>query len=140
MRLDPGEALTRILAAMREDPQGLLLPPQAPAPPQPNPQEIAANAKMLQAQTGQFKAASEAQNAQQEGQIKQSELSAEQNIKTVDLAKEMIIHRTDAAKAASEHALNLGQAAHDQNMDVAEHALNVHQALNPPQPKPLTPQ
>jgi hypothetical protein len=24
---------------------------------------------------------------------------------------------------------------HDANMDVAEHALNVHQVLNPPQPK-----
>lgn len=139
--LDPRETLTRILSVIREDPQGLVLPPAPQQAAPPDPAAIAAQAKLMQAQTGQFKAQSDAQNAQQEAQIKAAQLQGEQNIATVDLAKEMVIHRDDAAKnaaqhglATAQHGLDVGQAAHDRQMDLAEHALNVHQALQPPAP------
>ena len=82
---------------------------------------------------------------QQEIDLKKQQLAGEQNIATVDLAKEMVIHKDDAANAAAQasrehglataqHGLAVGQAVHDQNMDVAQHALNVHQAMTPPEP------
>ena len=127
------ETLTRILAVIREDPAGLIQPPPQAAP-QPNPQLIAAQAKAQQAQTGAQKAQSDAQNAQQANQIKQAELAAEENIATVNLAKEMVIHKNDAAMAAKTAGLETVQGVHDRQMDLAEHALNVHQALQPPAP------
>lgn len=139
--MDPRETLNRILAVIREDPNGLVMP-QAPAQPAPpDPQAIAAQAKLMQAQTGQQKAQSDAQNTQQELAIKSAQVAGEQNIATVDLAKEMVIHKDDAANTAkqqglatAQHGLATQQAAHDKTMDLAEHALNVHQALTPPEP------
>jgi hypothetical protein len=129
--MNPTETLQRILAVIREDPAGLIQAPPAAAP-QPNPQLIAAEAKMTQATTGAQKAQADAQNAQQENQIKQAELATEQNIATVNLAKEMVIHKADAANAQKTAGLEAVQGVHDRQMDLAEHALNVHQALQPP--------
>ena len=57
-------------------------------------------------------------------------------IATTDLAKEMVIHKDDAAHAAQTaaqaHGLASAKAQHDATMDVAEHALDVHQVMNPP--------
>lgn len=133
-RLNIDEILRRSLRVIGEDPNGLILPPPAPAPAAPNPQMIAAQAKLMQAQTGQVKAASDAQDADQENQIKAAQLQAEQNIASTDLAKEMVIHQTDNANAAKQHGLAVAQSVHNANMDVAKHALDVHQVLNPPAP------
>jgi len=137
--LDPRETLTRILDVIREDPQGLIMPP-APAPTAPDPAMIVANAKNTSAQTQQFKAQADAQNDAAEIDLKKQQLAGEQNIATVDLAREMVIHKDDAAQnaqqhglAAAKHGLATQQAAHDQTMDVAQHALNVQQA-NKPEP------
>ena len=143
--MDARETLTRILDVIREDPAGLILPPQAPAAPMPDPNMIAAQAKNTQAQTGQFKAQADAQNAQQEIDLKKQQLAGEQQIATVDLAKEMVIHKDDHAAGQQDRAatqqdnaatqgLAATQAVHDRSMDLAEHALNVHQALKPPAP------
>lgn len=139
--MDPREALLRILNVMREPPEGLILPPQPQAPAPPDPNMIAAQAKMIQAQTGQQKAISDAQSQQQDAQIQQAKLQGEQDIAQTDLAKEAIIHQSDAADAQREHGLAVAahslksqDQAHQQQMDIAQHALNVHQAMNPPQP------
>jgi hypothetical protein len=122
-----------ITGALRDDPSGIVNPPQ-PQSPQPNPQLIIAAAKKQTADTQAMKAQADAQNQQQETAIKQAELSTEQNIATVNLAKEMVIHKNDAGQQAAEHGLAATQGVHDRQMDVAEHALNVHQALQPPGP------
>ncbi len=143
--MDARETLTRILTIIREEPARLILPPQAPAPAMPDPNMIAAQAKNTQAQTGVFKAQSDAQNAAAEIDLKKQQLAGEQQIATVDLAKEMVIHKDDRAQAQQSHAatqqdnaatqgLAATQAVHDRSMDLAEHALNVHQALKPPAP------
>jgi hypothetical protein len=53
----------------------------------------------------------------------------------------MVIHKDDSANTAkqqglatAQHGLAVSQAGHDQSMDLAQHALNVHQALKPPEP------
>jgi hypothetical protein len=150
--MDPRGTLNTILGVIRQDPTNIIAPEQAPAPAASDPNMIAANAKMLSAQAAQQKAQVAAQEASQDMTIQTSKLQAEQNIATVDLAKEMVIHKDDAAHdakvaaqqhslgqqqhglATAQHGLATQQAVHDANMDVAEHALNVHQVLNPPAP------
>ena len=143
--MDARGTLNTILGVIRQDPTNIVLPQQAPAPPAPDPNMIAANAKMISAQASQSKAVSGAQNDAAELDIKRQQLAAEQNIASVDLAKELVIHKDDNAAAAktaaqshglatAQHGLATQQAVHDANMDVAQHALNVHQVLNPPVP------
>lgn len=136
--MDARETLTRILTIIREEPARIILPPQAPQAPMPDPNMIAAQAKSTQAQTGAFKAQADAQNAEQEIDLKKQQLAGEQNIATVDLAKEMVIHKDDHAQTQQNNAATQGlaasQAVHDRSMDLADHALNVHQALTPPAP------
>ena len=151
--MDARGTLNTILGVIRQDPTNIVLPQQAPAPPAPDPNMIAANAKMISAQASQSKAVSGAQNDAAELDIKRQQLAAEQNIASVDLAKELVIHKDDNARAdqaaaheqglanqqhglaTAQHGLASAQAVHDANMDVAEHALNVHQAMNPPTPQ-----
>jgi hypothetical protein len=151
--MDARGTLNTILDVIRQDPTNIVQPPQAPAPPPPDPNMIAAQAKLTQANTAQQKAQTDAQTSAAELDIKRQQLAAEQNIASVDLAKELVIHKDDNAQAQQEaahaqqnaaqqhglataqHGLASQQAVHDANMDVAQHALNVHQVLNPPQPK-----
>jgi hypothetical protein len=142
--MDARGTLNTILGVIRQDPTNIVLPPQGPAPPAPDPQMIVAQAKVTQANTAQVKAQTDAQTSAAELDIKRQQLVADQNIASVDLAKELVIHKDDAvhdAKVASQqhglgvaqHGLASQQAVHDANMDVAQHALDVHQVLNPPQ-------
>jgi hypothetical protein len=151
--MDARGTLNTILDVIRQDPTNIVAAPQAPAPAPPDPQMIAAQAKLTQAQTGQQKAATDAQTSAAELDIKRQQLAAEQNIASVDLAKELVIHKDDNARAnqaqahdqqqaaqqhglaTAQHGLASQQAVHDANMDVAQHALDVHQVLNPPQTK-----
>ncbi len=157
VRLDPKEGLLRILAAMREDPKGLVIDPPAQAP-APDPKLLAAAAANKVADARQTEAQVKAASAGQDAQLKQADLSTQRDVATVKLASEMVIHKHDAEKDAQKqandaalaaqdqqtkalqgvqaHGLNVVQAAHDQNMDIAGHALEVHKVLNPPPIKP----
>lgn len=126
--LDPTEILKRVLGAMREDPKGLLI---APPPPntQPSPDEIAANAKMLDAQTKAKKL-----DTVDVPKIQQDAQEADANIKgkTIDMAKELIVHQSDQAKLENDQikekaelGLKANQQAHQQRMDKASHGLDV---------------
>src|ERR1700722_1104330 len=142
--MNPTEVLTRILRVIREDPTGLIMPPpQASA--QPSPEQIGAEAKLISANAQQTRAQVSAADSATDAQIKTAQLSTEKDIATVNLAKEMVIHRDDSARAdkaataeaglaAQKHNLAASQAVHDRNMDLAQHALNVHEVLNPPPP------
>lgn len=136
--MDARGTLNTILDVIRQDPTNIVLPPQAPGPPPPDPNMIAAQAKATSAQAAVMNAQTKAATAMQDSGIKAAELQAEQNVATVNLAKEMVIHQADATHAqktaAQSHGLASAQAVHDANMDVAQHALDVHQVLNPPQP------
>lgn len=111
--MDPQETLKRVLNAMREDPAGLI---KAPPPPSgsPSPEEVTANAKMLEAQNKGKKIEFDAAAAAQKGQLEAREQGAAIQEKTIDMAREIIIHKADQAKAA-----------HSQRMDIAKHSLDV---------------
>jgi hypothetical protein len=150
--MDPRGTLNTILGVIRQDPTNIIAPEQAPGPAPPDPNMIAAMAKDTSSKAAMLNAQTKAQTSQQDAGTKAAELQVEQNIATVDLAKEMVIHKDDAAHdakvaaqqhslgqqqhglATAQHGLATQQAVHDANMDVAEHALNVHQVLNPPTP------
>ena len=126
--MDPMETLKRVLSAMREDPKGLIKAPPAPDT-KPSPDEIEANAKMLDAQTKAKKLETvDAPKLQQD----QQELEANIKERTIDMAKELVIHGQDKAKiaadqqkSAAELGLKAHQQVHQQQMDKADHGLNV---------------
>ena len=139
-KLNADEALNRILRAMREDPKGLVLPPQ-PASPMPDPNMIVAAAKKTSADAAMLNAQSKAADLNQDASVQAAKLQTEKDIATVDLAKEMVIHRSDqaaatraaatqAAEANRSHALDVGKAVHDASMDHAQHGLDVAQHLH----------
>ena len=148
--LSPKEILSRVFNVIREDPAGLIQdPPQQvapPAPPQkPPPDPLIGQARMISAQAQIKKAQTDAQNDAVQNQIDQQKLEVDKAVATTDLAKEMIIHKDDSAReerdAQRQHGLAVGeqnlagvQTGHDRSLDLAKHALDVHQALNPPQP------
>lgn len=133
--MDPKEALLRILAAMREDPEGLVRDP----PPQAAPDDLVGQAKMLDAKTNQAKVAQKAQETQTDSQDKMAELAAEQRIHELDTTREVIVHQADQAKiAASEKRdevamhtkanLDNRSQGHQERMDHAAHGLEVLKA------------
>lgn len=109
--MNPEEVLRRILMAMREDPSGLI---KEQGPQQPSPEQITAEAKMLSAQNETKKIEVERLEAEQKPGIEM--LKGENTIKgkTIDLAKTLVTHEGDRE-----------DAAHQRNMDVAEHARNL---------------
>jgi hypothetical protein len=131
--MDPMETLKRVLRAMREDEKGLLKQPP-PAQTGPNPDEITAQAKMLDAQTKAKKLDTvEAPKVQQD----QQQMDADIKGKTIDMAKELVIHgadqakiKADQAKGTAELGLKAHQQAHQQTMDKADHGLNVGKAAH----------
>jgi hypothetical protein len=163
-KMDADETLRRILRAIKEDPRGLIIPPEAQAAAAasapPDPKMIEAQAKITTAQTNQLTATTKAQTAQQEAALKPQELQTERDIAASHLQAESIIHGSDSAKIEHEqameraqHGLNVQQAAgeharestrlahdisqdhHERQMDVAQHALDTFEATKP-EPKP----
>lgn len=153
-RMNPDEVLRRALNAMRVDPRGLILP--APAPQQgPTPEQQLADAKVATAQAQTVTANAKAQEATaraaqapEDNALKAAELQTKRDIAASNMQTEAIIHAHDADKAAHQarmdqagHGLDVARFAHEQRqdarqhaLDVAGHALDVHAALNPPQP------
>jgi len=110
--LDKNEVLRRVLAAMREDPTGLVLPPVTNAPP--SPEEVTAQAKLLTAQNQGKKIEVDAAEIAARPQLEDVKTAGTIKGKTIDLAKALITHGGDRE-----------DAAHTQRMDLAEHARNV---------------
>jgi hypothetical protein len=143
--MDPMETLKRVLAAMREDPKGLI---KAPPPPstQPSPEETKANADMLKAQTASKKVDADIADSQQKAQMEAEAQKADIQGKTIDMAKELIIHKADQQKAAhdqgmdkAKHGLAVGQAAHKAAIDTHQAVLDTAEAMKPePEPAATT--
>jgi hypothetical protein len=98
----------------------------------PSPEQIAAQAKMLDATTKQGKAASDAQLKQQDQQNKTAEMQNDQQLEDKKLAAELVIHSADRQKIAAETGAKVADAnlavrkqAHDENLAEQEHGLNL---------------
>lgn len=131
-RMDPDEALKRILRAIKEDPQGLQIPaaPVAPGgPPQDPAKMLAAQASMLKAQTDQTEAQIKAQQGQTDQTLEAMKVQTQKEIAGVDLQREMVIHAHDATKDAGAAQLDANKQAHEQAMDVAQHGLAQQQHM-----------
>ena len=102
-RLDPDEALRRVLAAMHEDPIGLMVapPPQQQADPEAMAKLITAQAKVkdVEIKAGKLQTDAQGQNVSQ--QLKLAELRMGAASDQADIQKEMIIHNSDQAKLAA---------------------------------------
>ncbi len=61
----------------------------------------------------------------------------QQNLQTVKTVADVAHQAREHSLGVAEHGLATDQAAHDRRMDVAQHALDVHEVLHPP--KPATP-
>jgi uncharacterized protein YdbL (DUF1318 family) len=113
---------------------------------------LVGQARMLSAQAQIAKVQQEGQQGQIKTQLDQQKLQVQKDIATSQLAREFVIHRGDQVKeeAAQQHVQHEADREHglgtaQYGLDVArlgyerqqadrEHALNVHEALNPPEP------
>jgi hypothetical protein len=122
----------RVLAMIKlDDGDSLFLPPPDPNAQQPpDPNQIAAQAKLLQAQTGQQKNALQAQAAAAELQNSQADRQSKENVETMKLAESLVVHGSNADQANQQHVLAATDSAHNRIMDL-------HNALT--QPPPETP-
>ena len=93
--MDAKEALLRILAAMREDPQGLVHD-QPPAPQEP---PLGDQAKMVDAQSKAKKVDADIASKQSDNALKTQELQTDLATRQMDLKKEEVIHAADAEKS-----------------------------------------
>jgi hypothetical protein len=146
-RLSVDTILNRVLRAMKEDTKGLVVQPP-PVSTQPTPEQIAAQAKLKDSETKANKVQVDAARVASEAANRQEELAGEERVETLRLAQTSIAHAADNKKAvadsahkAATHGLEVAQAVHDATvdhhdmaMDRASHALDVHQATNPPEP------
>jgi hypothetical protein len=108
-------------------------PPPGSPPPPPSPEQITAQAKMLEATTRAQTSQGTLQLKDKELGIKSAALGAEQQQADTKLASELVIHSHDAEKDRQDtalktashgldlrnHALDASKAAHDAAMDVA---------------------
>lgn len=153
--MSPQETLRRALRALREDPTGLVVtpPPQAAGAGVDPSKMVDAQAKMLDSQTKAKKAEIDAAGQQRGDMLKSEEVAAKERVANIDLKKEVIIHAHDADREiaaerlaeraqthdeALAHAKHIGeqdQRSHEQTMDHARHALDMHEALKPEPPK-----
>ena len=110
--LDKNEVLRRVLVAMREDPSGLVLPPQPDQPP--SPEMLTAQAKVQGAANDAKKIEVSAQEIAAKPQLEEVKTAGSIKGKTIDLAKALITHTGDRE-----------DAAHDKQMDLAKHARDI---------------
>jgi hypothetical protein len=108
-------------------------------PKPPSPDEITAQAKMLDAQTKQGKALGDMQMKRSDMQNQQADRDSQERIADKNLAKELIIHQNDQrvqqadhALAQAEHGLNLRKHATEAAVAAHQAALDTHEALNQP--------
>lgn len=109
-RLDPKELTHRVLRALREDPNGLMIdpPPQAGVDPKAQAALIAAQAKTVEAQAKLGKVQQDQTGQSAEMQIKQAEMVSKEKIAGANVQKELIIHEHDQEKLqAAERRDNL---------------------------------
>lgn len=128
--LDDTEVLKRVLFAMREDAKGLL---KAPPPPNatPSPEEITANAKMLDAQTKAKKLeVVDAPEMAQKAALETQKSEAVVKGKTIDLARTLVTHEGDQQDRAHQervdhvqHGVAIADHLHGKEMDHKAHDL-----------------
>jgi hypothetical protein len=120
------EAYLRILRAIREDPQGLVIDPQ--------PQAQAPDPKLLEAQAKAQKAQSDAQVAQAKAsmlplqlQVDQQKLVTERQIHADEIERERIIHAGDMAKMGQDLEISRRQHQLDSVKTLADIQQQKHQ-------------
>ena len=128
--MDPMETLKRILSAMRQDTKGLLKA-QPPPDSKPSPEETAANAKLLEAQTKAKKLDTvDAPEMAQKAQLEQTKIEGGIKEKTIDLAQSLVTHGADREDAAHQQKMDhvdkvvgVADHLHGREMDQKKHDL-----------------
>jgi hypothetical protein len=116
-RLDDDEVLRRVLAAMHEDPVGLVLPktPQGPSP-----DMIKAEADLKKAEAALGKNEVDKAEIAMKPQVEQMKADATVKGKTIELAKTLITHDGDREDAARQHDIDKAQLARGANQDALQ--------------------
>lgn len=132
-RMDPKETLKRCLAALREDPQGLLIDPPQNDPMQ-DPKMLDAMAKLRKSESDAVNAQLKTRTTGQELQAKTAESQSKIAIAGIDLQREHLIHDNDQqqlAVKAQKNQVDAGvamvKAAHDIASDRADQNLKAQE-------------
>jgi hypothetical protein len=87
------------------NPDKYVAAPQPQGPQGPSPQDIAARAKLIDAQTKQQTEPAKVQQKALETAMRGQQINQEQNVADTNLAKEMVIHQNDRRDADRDYAL-----------------------------------
>lgn len=115
--MDQHEVLRRVLMAMREDMTGLIKPPQ-PAPP--SPEQVTAEAKMLEAQNKTKSIEVDVMEANMRPQVEILKTEGKIKEKTIDLAKALITHDADNQQFKHQKEVDMAKIAGEANRDAIE--------------------
>jgi hypothetical protein len=96
-----------------KNPYRFLKDPNSPPPP-PSPEQITANAKMMDSQTKQQKMISDANSSHVDNATKAAQMQSDQQIANTNLAKELVIHQHDKEQARMQTALEGAKLGHQQ--------------------------
>jgi len=114
--LEPDEVIRRVLVAMREDPIGLIKKKDPNAPP--SPEELTAQAKVMEAQGKAEKVKADVLIAQTKAPVEQAKAKAMIEGKSIELARTLAANEDERAKAQTdmqiaqgEHQLNAAEIA-----------------------------
>lgn len=146
--LDPREVLQRVLTAMKEDPAGLVKPiEQTSAPKPPSPQEVTAQAKLMDAQAKMAGVQNDAVKTEA-SLIKENNDTVQLQTKIAgDAALAQMEFATEELKTAGQDQQNAraqfnedrdfmlraNQQALDASSDLRKHSIDAYKAANPPQ-------
>lgn len=138
-RLDTDTIIKRVLSAMKEPSEGLILPPPPPADPTKDPKYIEALAKDKQGTAKIIDAQAKGQGVQvraAEVQLKsdqqQKAINAEGTFKTLDLAKDLIKQKGEDRRENQRFGLDVSKHAVDTAQAIHEAGLRQHEVMNAP--------
>lgn len=138
-RLDSDAILKRVLSAMKEPIEGLLLPPPPPADPTKDPKFIEATAKDKQGTAKIIDAKAKADGVQVRAaevglktEQQQRAIHAEGTFKTLDLAKDLIKQQGEDRRESQRFGLDVSKHAVDTAQTIHEAAMRQQEVMNPP--------
>lgn len=109
----------RFLSMIKVDDADSLFAQQNPNP-QPDPNAIAAQAKLISAQASQGKNAVAAQGQQLKAQQSDADNQSQETIQTTKLAEALVAHSNQSDQANQTHALAATDSAHNRVMDIQQ--------------------
>jgi len=107
----------KICRALKDDPADMVIDP----PPQPQGQDLAGMAKMVEAQAKQQTVQIKAAEVQGKGSLEQQKMESEKEVEGIRLQREEVIHRADMVREDHSHQVDMVKQGAEMQMQREQH-------------------